>query len=363
MHETFMKHALALAGRGAGKTSPNPMVGAVVVRNGRIVGEGYHSRAGGPHAEILALRRAGARARGATLYVTLEPCCHYGRTPPCTDAILASGVRRVVAGMKDPNPRVQGGGFRILKRAGLALETGILEAECLRLNETFIKFIRTGRPFVISKTALSLDGKIATAGGESQWISGPAARRYVHRLRSRVDAILVGAGTVLKDDPRLTARVQNRRRARQPARVVLDAGEQIALTARVFQRAIRERVIYVTGRTPSRGRLRKLEARGVTVWCGPVRGGRIDLPALMARLGKEGITSVLLEGGGELNAGALHAGIVDKLVWFVAPILLGGKAAPGPLGGPGLRRLRSAWKLRRWSHQRVGTDLLIEGYL
>ncbi len=278
-----MRRALDLAGRAGGRTSPNPMVGAVVVKNGRVIAQGYHQKAGQPHAEIEALRRAGAAARNADLVLNLEPCCHHGRTPPCTEAILASRIRRVVVGMRDPNPRVAGKGIRQLRRRGVEVVTGVLKKECERLNEEFVKFMRTGRPFVILKSAMSLDGKIATPGGESQWITGGKAREWVHRLRGKVDAVLVGAGTVQKDDPRLTTRLK-KKKGKNPCRVILDFEGTAPLGARVFHHADRDRVIYVSSPRLKAVRARRLTRLGVQVWTFPERDGGFDLRRLLQKL-------------------------------------------------------------------------------
>ena len=256
-HEHFMRRALSLAEKGAGKTSPNPLVGAVIEKNGKIVGEGYHKKAGLPHAEIEALRKAGKLAKGARMFVNLEPCCHYGKTPPCTDAIRASGIRQVVIGMRDPNPLVRGKGVRWLKKNGIEVIAGVLQKECKQINEIFFKYIRTQIPFVILKAAVSLDGKIATRLGESKWITGVPARRRVHELRQKIDAIMVGAGTVVKDDPLLTVRLSGRK-SNQPVRVILDNENAVPITAKVFQNGLKQKVIYVT--TPRLTRAREKKA-------------------------------------------------------------------------------------------------------
>ena len=358
-----MRRALELAGKAAGRTSPNPMVGAVIVKNGRVIAEGYHKKAGRPHGEIEALRKAGKRARGAQLFVNLEPCCHQGRTPPCTDAIIESGLREVYVGMRDPNPQVAGKGIRQLKRAGIAVHTGLLKQECQRLNEVFVKYIVTGKPFVILKSALSLDGKIATSTGESQWITGPEARERVHRMRDQVDAILVGAGTVIKDNPRLTTRLK-KGRGQNPARVILDAKAEIPLKARVFHRARRERVIYVTAHDgTSTYRINKLHKAGVHVYLLPKKNNRISLKKMIKLLGQSGVTSILVEGGGRLNTSALKEGIVDKVNLFLAPLIIGGESAPGVVGGPGIKSLKQALHIKNLTVTPVGADWMVEGYL
>jgi len=357
-----MRRALALAARAEGRTSPNPVVGAVIVHKGKVVGEGWHKRAGGPHAELEALRKAGSQARGADLVLNLEPCCHHGRTPPCTEAVIAAGIRRVYVGMQDPDPRVQGRGARALRRAGIEVKTGILRKECERLNEVFIKYIKTGLPFVTLKAAISLDGKIATATGESQWITGAEARKVVHHIRDRVDAILVGAGTVLKDDPQLTTRL-GKKKSRNPVRVVLDTQGLVPLTARVFHRAPGDRVIYVTSDKAAMARLGRLEKAGVEVWPMPEQGEGAALEDVLRRLAQNELIHVLIEGGSRVNAGALKEGVVDKVIFFLAPILIGGNGAVGVIGGPGVQQLKDAFRIRQPSVTAVGNDWMVEGYL
>jgi len=362
--ENFMRRALALALKGLGRTSPNPMVGAVLVKNGRVVGEGYHRKAGLPHAEIEALKRAGNKARGADLYVNLEPCCHFGKTPPCTEAILSAGVKKVIVGMRDPNKLVSGKGFRQLKKNGVQVVTGVLKKECERLNEIFIKFARTGNPFVVLKTAISLDGKIATSSGESKWITGEKAREKVHQIRNEVDAIVAGAGTIIKDDPFLTTRLKKKSAAvKHPVRVILDNEFLVPMKSNVFKNADKERVLYATGKDLTASRRKELTRLRVDILVLKEKKGKVDLPCLLRALGDRGITSVLIEGGGEVNANALSAGIVDKVMVFVAPILIGGKDAPGPLGGKGILHLKDAFKIKNMTVNPIGNDLLLEGYL
>ncbi len=359
----YMLMALDLAAAALGRTSPNPMVGAVVVRDGVIVGKGYHARAGTPHAEVLALKEAGDRAAGSTLYVTLEPCCHHGRTGPCTEAVIEAGVKRVVAAMADPNPLVAGKGLVRLKAAGLEVDCGVLEEEAQRLNEVFIKYITTGLPFVVMKAAMSLDGKIATRAGDSRWITGPEAREYGHRLRDRYDAIMVGVNTVLADNPSLTTRLPGG--GRDPVRLVLDSMARTPPGSRVINRSsVAPTIIVTTGLAP-RDRVRALEEAGAEVL--PVQagagGGRVDMIELMRALAGREITSVLIEGGGQVHASALAAGVVDKVAWFIAPKLIGGREAPGPLAGRGAERLSDAALIERVSVSGMGNDIYIEGYI
>lgn len=352
-----MRRALRLAARGRGRTSPNPMVGAVIVKRGRVVGEGYHRRAGEPHAEVLGLREAGPAGKGSTLYVTLEPCCHQGRTPPCTEAIIEAGAARVVAACVDPNPRVNGKGIRRLRAAGIEVEVGMMEREAQRLNAPYLKHVTTGLPLVALKTAMSLDGKIATAGGESKWITGERARAAAHRLRATHDAVLVGVETVLADDPELTVRMV---RGRTPLRVVADSRARTPPRARLLAADERPPVIAVTRRAPD-SRVRRLERAGAEVWAVRSRRGKLDLRALMKRLGEQEVQSVLLEGGGRLAAGALAAGLADRVYFFVAPRIIGGDEAPTPVEGAGVLRPSQAWRVESLRVRRVGEDLLISG--
>lgn len=362
MDEHYMGMALELARKGEGFTSPNPMVGAVVVKDGEVVGRGYHVRAGAAHAEVVALQEAGERAKDATLYVNLEPCCHYGRTGPCVKAIVAAKVKKVVVAMVDPNPLVAGKGIAFLREAGLEVVTGVLAAEAERLNEVFCKYITTGFPFVVAKAALSLDGKIATRSGESRWITGEEARVFGHRLRHRYDAILVGVNTVLRDNPSLTARLPEGR-GKDPVRVVLDSFARTPPEARIIRQESPSPAIIAVTQDAPRGRITALEEAGAEVVVTPAKEGRVDLAWLMKELAEREITSVLIEGGGEVHASALAAGIVDKVVFFIAPIIIGGKSAPGPVGGQGAERLAEAVYLENMNVLRVGQDICVEGYI
>jgi len=371
-----MALALRLAAKGRGLTSPNPMVGAVVVARNRLVGQGYHRRAGGPHAEVLALQSAGDRAKGATLYVALEPCCHrHKRTPPCVPAIIASGIRRVVVAMRDPNPQVCGRGLRQLRQAGVTVTVDCLREEAERLNEIYCHWMRTGRPFVVVKAAMTLDGKIATASGESRWITGEAARQHVHGLRRRMDAVIVGIGTVLRDDPQLTVRLASSRSGshpgRQPLRVILDSRARIPPSAKVLSPAVRgnggsgsrtNTVVGTTVKAP-RHRIERLRAQGVTVLVLPSQDGRVSLRACLSRLGQMGITSAMIEGGSELNASAFRAGLVNRILFYIAPRLLGGQSAKGVIGGPSPKRLAETLPITDISVRRLGSDLVLEGTL
>ena len=353
---------MRLAGRG--RTSPNPMVGAVIVRDGCIVGEGFHPRAGEPHAEIFALSAAGDAAGGATLYVTLEPCCCFGRTPPCTQAIISAGISRVVAAMTDPNPRVQGKGFEELAAAGIETEVGVLEDEARRLNEAYIKYITTGLPFFRLKMAMTLDGKIATVTGESRWVTGESSRKRVHKLRDAADAIVVGIGTVLRDNPRLTSRVGSAAE-RQPARIVVDSFARTPPEARIFD-APGQVIIAATVGAPA-VRLRRLEQNGARILLlgttGFAKGVRVDLNALAVELASLGIINVLIEGGGELAGGFIEQGLVDAVAFFIAPKILGGREAPTAVEGVGVKKLEDALMLRDVRVRRCGDDICVEGYV
>jgi diaminohydroxyphosphoribosylaminopyrimidine deaminase/5-amino-6-(5-phosphoribosylamino)uracil reductase len=353
--ERFMRRALALARRGLGKTSPNPAVGAVLVRKGCVVGEGWHQKAGGPHAEVFALR--GVNAHGATLYVTLEPCSTSGRTPPCTEAIIAAGVKRVVVAARDPNPKHNGHGLKVLRAAGIRVEAGLLAEEAAGMNEGFSKWITTGIPLVIAKAGMSLDGKIATRTGDAKWITGEAARREGHRLRARVDAILVGTNTVVRDDPALT--VRHGVRGQQPWRVVIDARGRVSRTAKIFTDAQRRRTLVLTTCLSSAAWRRYLSGKGVEAIVLPHMKGRLDLRTAMKALGKRDITSVLVEGGGELLGSLFDARLVDKVALFYAPIVIGGRGAVAAVAGEGVAGVGNAVRLRDCCWRRVGKDEML----
>jgi diaminohydroxyphosphoribosylaminopyrimidine deaminase/5-amino-6-(5-phosphoribosylamino)uracil reductase len=350
--------ARRLAEKAAGRTSPNPIVGAVVVRGGKVIGSGYHRCAGGDHAEIIALRRAGARAKGATLYITLEPCSHHGRTPPCTAALIRAGIKEVVAGTKDPNPRVAGKGFRLLRRAGIRVRVGIQENECRALIEPFAKFITRGLPFVTLKLAATLDGRIATASGDARWITNRASRRLVHELRNRVDAVLVGAGTASADDPQLTCRIAG---GRNPFRIILDSRLKIPLSAKVLNQRDRQKTIIATTAKASATKMRALRALGAQVWPLAASAGGINWTALLKRLAQEGIVSVMIEGGAAVAAAALKEQVVDRLIFFYAPKILGGDGR-AMIENLGIRRVRQSIAVKKLSAQNVHGDLMVVGY-
>jgi diaminohydroxyphosphoribosylaminopyrimidine deaminase/5-amino-6-(5-phosphoribosylamino)uracil reductase len=349
-----MRLAIREAEKGLGRTSPNPAVGAVIVKAGKVVARGHHARAGGPHAEAAALAAAGPRARGADLYTTLEPCDHHGRTPPCSRAILAAGIRRVFVGSHDPNPLVDGRGVARLRAGGVEVERDVLRGECDALNAHWFRYITARRPYVTLKAAVTLDGRLATAAGDSRWVTGPEARAMVHRLRDRVDAVLVGAGTARADDPRLTTRLPGGG-GRDPLRIVLDTGLGLPARLRLFRQRSAARTIVAH----ASGRARRLGPNVELLRCRRGPAG-IDLADLLRRLGERGITHVLVEGGAAVHGSFLRAGLVDRVLLFVAPRLVGGDGL-GWVGGPGVRRMRDALRLTDVEVEEIGDDLLIAG--
>lgn len=362
MYERYMKRALELAERGAGYTSPNPLVGAVIVKNGKIIGEGYHEVYGSCHAEINAFRNAVEDVRGAEMYVTLEPCSHYGKTPPCANAIVQKGIKKVIIALEDPNPQVSGRGIKILRDNGIEVVTGVLEEESRRLNEIFLKYITTGLPFCILKTAMTLDGKIAAKTGDSKWITNEESRKYVHKLRHRVSSIMVGVGTVIQDDPLLNTRLAEGK-GRDPIRVIVDTRGRTPLGARVLNMESNSKtIIAATGLAPEE-RLGEFESKGAEIIITPLYEGRVDLKYLMKELGKRKIDSVLLEGGSELNYSAVEAGIIDKVNAFIAPKLIGGSSAKTPVGGLGRPLMKDAVLLKNIEISRFVDDIMIEGYI
>lgn len=352
-----MRLALRLAKRGWGKTSPNPLVGAVIVKHGQVVGKGFHRAVGEPHAEVIAIREAGERAQGATLYVNLEPCCHRGRTPPCTRAIINTGISKVVASTKDPNPQVNGKGFQELDSQGIEVELGLLAEEAGRLNEVYLKYIRTKLPFVILKLAQTLDGKIATSDGRSMYITSFKSRRRVHQLRSGVDAVMVGVGTVLQDDPQLTVR---HTKGETPLKIVLDSRGRTPLRAKVI--SSEGSAILMIASQANQSWRGEMERMGAEIWeIPPDKEGRVDLREAMKIAGARGITSLMIEGGREVFTSALKAGIVDKLLVFISPKVMG--EGMGGVGDLGVRELSSARRLYNMKSQRMGEDLLITAYV
>lgn len=335
------------------------MVGAVLVRGGRIVGAGFHRFAGGDHAEIVALKGAGEKARGATLYITLEPCSHQGRTPPCTRALIRAGIKEVVCGTRDPNPLVAGRGFRQLRRAGVKVRVGVLENECRALIESFAKFITRRLPFVTLKLAATLDGRIAAVSGDARWISGEESRKRVHRMRNEVDAIIVGSGTVKADDPQLTCRMP---RGRNPWRIVLDSRLSIPLSARILRQADPAKTIVATGTRASPAKTRAIEALGAQVWRMPLRGERLQWRALLRKMAGVGIVSVMIEGGGVIAASALREKIVDRIIFFYAPKILGGDGR-AMIDRLNLRQVKQSIRVKDLRVIKSGDDRMVSGYL
>jgi diaminohydroxyphosphoribosylaminopyrimidine deaminase/5-amino-6-(5-phosphoribosylamino)uracil reductase len=354
----FMREALTLARSAEGITSPDPMVGAVIVKEGKIISVGYHGEFASPHAETWAIQKAEQDVRGATLYLNLEPCSHYGNNPPCVNTIIKSEIKEVVCSMKDPNPLVNGKGFNTLVKHGVKVRVGLLEKEARRLNEVFVKYITTKLPFVVLKTALTLDGKIATRTGASRWVAGEESLRFAHRLRNLYDSILVGVNTILIDNPRLT--VRRVKKVKNPVRVVLDSFARTPLSANVL--SSEAKTIIAVGPRATRKKCAALREKGAEIIELPAKAGMIDVKRLLKKLGEMNLTSLLLEGGGEVNASFLSAGMVDKGFFFIAPKIFGGAEAKTPVEGKGVAKPSAAIRLKDVFHQMVGEDLLIEGY-
>ena len=358
----YMQRALELAEGGAGYVSPNPLVGCVIVKDGEIVGQGYHRQFGGPHAEVEALRDAGSRAHGAEMYVTLEPCCHTGKMPPCADAVLQAGIHRVVVAVADPNPLVAGGGLDRLRTAGVTVALGVCEAEARRLNEAFFHYIATHRPWVTLKGAMTLDGKIATRTGASQWITGASAREEVHRMRHATDALLVGLGTVLYDDPLLTTRLPSGGGV-NPLRIVVDSTLQLPENAQLTTVTPHCRTLVATTDRASESKQHQLEGQGVEILrLQAYDDGRVDVEALLCVLGERGVTSLMVEGGATLSATLLRRHLINKLVMFVAPKIIGGDGL-SVMGACGVETMDGAILLHSMTSRQVGEDLMLEAYV
>ena len=360
----YMGQALSLARLALGQASPNPAVGAVVVKEGVVVGQGYTQPPGSHHAEVLALRQAGEAARGGVMYVTLEPCCLYGRTPPCTGAIISAGIREVHMAMLDPNPSVSGRGKDELEKEGIKIYLGEHEEEAKEVNEAYTKFITTGIPFVTAKFAISLDGKIATRKGNSRWISGREARKYVHCLRYTTDAIIAGVNTVLADNPHLTTRCSGGRGGtarKQPLRVIVDGEGRTPLTARVFNEP--GKTLLALGRTATPEEKAAFAQAGAEILELPTAEGLVDLEGLLRALGEREITSVLVEGGGILFGSLFDCGVVDKVIAFIAPIIIGGAEAKTAVAGKGVGKVAESFRLERVRVERLGDDLMVSGYV
>ncbi len=362
----FMDEALSIARRALGRTSPNPAVGAVVVKNGEVIGRGSTQPPGGPHAEVVALAETGVAAQGATLYVTLEPCCHHGRTPPCTDVIIAAGIARCVVAVVDPFPVVAGAGIARLRAAGIPTDFGLAMDRAEDLNAGFFARIRTGRPLVVAKYAMTLDGRMATRTGHSRWITGEEARLVAHQLRDRVDAVMVGAGTVVADDPTLTTRLPadlaGEGGPHHPLRVVVDGRGSSPLTARVFDPHLPGETLVATTEAAPPGWVDELAARGVrhvVAGAGPL----VDLCEVLDYLGRCGTNEILVEGGSRLHGAFFDAALTDRVVAFIAPVIVGGEAAPGPVGGRGTATMDEAWRLDHVQVRQIGDDMLFEGHV
>jgi len=358
----YMNHALAIARQGEGKTSPNPMVGAVLVRDGEVIGEGAHVRYGAPHAEVAAMVAARNDCKGATLYVNLEPCSHYGRTPPCADALIRNGIRRVVAAVKDPNPLVSGQGFEALKKAGIQVDVGAMEEESRQLNEVFFTFHEKKRPFITAKWAMTLDGRTSVDPGASYWISNELSREYVHSLRAGHDAVLVGIGTVIQDNPRLTVRLRGYR-GRQPSRIIVDAALRSPLGARCLSRRAGGPTIFAASSSVSHERVTRMENAGHKVILTDSSLRMVNLEDLFSKLHYEGITSVLVEGGRQIHTSLFKLGLVDRVVVFIAPKIFGGKRPTGPLEDLGINLVSGGFSLERVEIRQFATDVCIEGHV
>ena len=352
-----MRRAIDLAKKGYGYTNPNPLVGAVIVKNGNIIGEGYHEKIGGLHAERNALKNCQEDPEGAEIYVTLEPCCHYGKTPPCTEALIEAGIKKVYVGNTDPNPKVAGGGIKILREHGIEVETGILEEECRQLNDIFFYYIQNDIPYTALKYAMTLDGKIATVTGESKWITGETAREHVHKLRHRYAAIMAGIGTVLADDPMLNARIEN---GNDPIRIICDSNLRIPEDSKIVQTAKEIKTIIATI-SQNKEKIKQLEQKGCQIIKTTPKDDQIDLKELLKQLRKMEIDSVLVEGGGILNESLLKSGCIKKVYAYIAPKLFGGKTAKTPVEGEGIKKIKDAVIFDEIKVTKLGNDILLEG--
>lgn len=357
---SFMKRAIELAKKGVGKVNPNPMVGAVIVKNGQVISEGYHMEYGKEHAEVNAINNAKEDICGSTIYVTLEPCSHYGNQPPCVNKIIESKIKKVVIGSLDPNPLVSGRGIKKLKSLGIEVVTGVMEEECMKLNEVFMKYISKRKPFIVMKSAMSLDGKIATKLGESKWISSEKSRELVQNLRNKYTGIMVGINTVIKDNPNLTCRIKN---GRNPVRIIVDSKLRIPMDSNIVKTASTVKTIVAAAEGVPDNKIKALEDNNIEVIVTKSTNSKVDLSELMIKLGEKQIDGILLEGGGTLNYSALKSGIVDKLLFFIAPMIIGGKESIGPVSGSGINKIYEAFKVKELTCSSVGEDILIEGYI
>lgn len=358
-HEYYMRRAMELALKAKGKTSPNPMVGAIVVKNAKIIGEGFHKQAGLAHAEIVALDEAGKKAKGATLYVTLEPCAHFGRTPPCVDRIIKSGIKEVIVGMVDPNPINNGKGINVLRQNRIKVETGFLAEELRKINESFIKYISKRMPFVTVKVAQSLDGKIATRTGDSKWITSDKSRAYAHKIRTQFDAVMVGVNTVLKDNPRLDAWFSRR----HPVKIIVDSQLSIPQNANLFSGKSQVIIVTLPVRPGQETENRKLLAAKAKILEVREKDGQINLKDMMKKLAQLEITNILVEGGGMLIGSLFDDGLVDKILFFISPKIIGGKESTSSVMGKGVERVEKALRLKETKLRRFGEDVLVEAYV
>lgn len=357
LKEEYMRRAIYLAKKGCGYTNPNPMVGAVIVKDGKIIGEGYHEKIGGLHAERNALKNCTEDPKGAEIYVTLEPCCHYGKTPPCTQALIEAGIKKVYVGNTDPNPKVDGGGIKILKEHGIEVETGILSEECRQINDIFFHYIQNEIPYIALKYAMTLDGKIATATGESKWITGETAREHVHKLRHRYAAIMAGIGTVLADDPMLNARIEN---GNDPIRVICDSNLRIPEDSQIVKTAKQIKTIIATV-SDDEEKIKRLEENGCQIIKNAPQNGKVDIKELLKQLRIMEIDSVLVEGGGILNESLIQNGCVHKVYAYIAPKLFGGEKAKTPVEGEGIEKISDAIIFDELKATPLGRDILLEG--
>jgi diaminohydroxyphosphoribosylaminopyrimidine deaminase/5-amino-6-(5-phosphoribosylamino)uracil reductase len=359
MDKIYMAKALELARKGLGYTNPNPIVGALLVKEGKIIGEGYHQCYGGPHAEINAFRNATEDVQDAVMYVTLEPCSHYGKTPPCVNTIIEKKIKKVVIAMKDPNPIVAGRGIQILRNHGIEVVTGVLEKEAQKQNEVFIKYITYQQPFCVLKTAMTLDGKIAAYTGDSKWISDETSRKIVHQLRHRFSSIMVGIGTILADDPLLTTRLEGQD-GKDPIRIIIDTYGRIPLNAKVLQ--LPGQTILATTQQADREKLKTIEKMNTEILITPMKNQKVDLSYVVQYLGQQKIDSILLEGGSTLNYSALNEGIVDKIICFIAPKIIGGEKSKTPVGGQGKPYMKDAFLFKNMTIVKLENDFMIQGY-
>lgn len=363
MNSIYMKRALELAKRGEGFVSPNPLVGAVIVKNDEIIGEGYHECFGEDHAEINTFKNKIKDIDGSTMYVTLEPCSHYGKTPPCVETIIKSGVIKVIVGTLDSNPLVSGRGIKILESNGIEVITGVLENECKQINEVFFKYIETQLPFVTLKYAMTLDGKIASYTGSSRWISNSLSREYVHELRHKNSAIMVGIGTVLNDDPSLNTRLDDFKNSLDPIRIIVDTNGRIPLDSKVINMESNSKTILATTDSIENDKLKALESKNVSIIICPLKNNQVDLSFLLKALGEQNIDSILLEGGSELNFNMLKEHLVDKVITFIAPKIIGGKDSKTPVGGVGIELMKDAIDIYNVKYRVFDSDICIEGYI